>query len=246
MHKITAVIIEDEIAAQQVLSNYLQKYCPIVQVLGIANNGLEGIELIKNTNPQLVFLDVELPFANAFDVLDACMESKFHTIFVTAFSNYAIQALNMSAAYYLLKPINIEELIAAVHKVETNIRTDQYFNHNQMVMHNLHQTQEQQLVLPTLEGFDVVQVKDVIRLKGNGNFTNVYTTDGKSYMVCRLLKHFEELLPSHYIRVHKSHIVNKLHIKSYHKGTGGYLILLDGSEVEVSSSYKDALLHHFK
>lgn len=245
--KIKTVIVEDETAAQKALQSYLQKYCPQVEVVGTAFNGTDGIELIHRIQPQLVFLDVEMPFANAFDVLDACRNLQFQTIFVTAFTQYAIQALNISAAYYLLKPLNIEELIVAVNKVAENIQKETYFNHNQMVMHNLHHTtDQQQLVLPTLEGFDVVVVKDVMRLKGNGNFTNVYTTNGKEFMVCRFLKHFEGLLPTQFIRVHKSHIVNKQFIKSYHKGSGGFLTLTDDTEVEVSASYKDALLKHFK
>lgn len=245
--KIKTVIIEDEMAAQKALQTYLQKYCPQVEVVGTAFNGTDGIDLIKNTQPQLVFLDVEMPFANAFDVLDACKDHHFQTIFVTAFTQYAIQALNISAAYYLLKPLNIEELIVAVNKVTENIQKETYFNHNQMVMHNLHHsTEQQQLVLPTLEGFDVVVVKDVMRLKGNGNFTNVYTTNGKEFMVCRFLKHFEELLPAQFIRVHKSHIVNKQFIKSYHKGSGGFVTLINETEIEVSASYKDSLLKHFK
>jgi len=100
--------------------------------------------------------------------------------------------------------------------------------------------------LPTLEGFDVVTVKEVVRLKGNGNFTNVYTTDGKDFMVCRFLKHFEDILPKQFVRIHKSHIVNTQFIKSYHKGSGGFVTLLNDNEVEVSASYKDSLLKHFK
>lgn len=247
LQKIKTVIIEDETAAQKALQTYLQKYCPQVEIIGTAFNGTNGIDLIKNTNPQLVFLDVEMPFANAFDVLDACKHLNFQTIFVTAFTQYAIQALNISAAYYLLKPLNIEELIVAVNKVSENIQKETYFNHNQMVMHNLHQSaDQQQLVLPTLEGFDVVTVKEVIRLKGNGNFTNVYTTNGKDFMVCRFLKHFEDILPKQFIRIHKSHIVNTQFIKSYHKGSGGFVTLLNDTEVEVSASYKDTLLKHFK
>ena len=245
--KIKTVIIEDEMAAHKALQSYLQKYCPQVEIIGTAFNGTDGIELIKNTNPQLVFLDVGMPFANAFDVLDACKHINFQTIFVTAFTQYAIQALNISAAYYLLKPVNIEELIVAVNKVVENLQKETYFNHNQMVMHNLHHsTDQQQLVLPTLEGFDVVTVKEVVRLKGNGNFTNVYATDGKDFMVCRFLKHFEDILPKQFVRIHKSHIVNTQFIKSYHKGSGGFVTLLNNTEVEVSASYKHSLLKHFK
>lgn len=244
--KIRTIIVEDELAARKALSSYIQKYCPQLEIVGMAENGKDGIELIKTANPQLVFLDVEMPFANAFDVLEACGEVNFQTIFVTAFTEYAIKALNMSAAYYLLKPIDIEELILAVTKVAESIQKEQYFNHNQMVVHNLQHQSEQQLVMPTLDGFDVIPVKDVVRLKGNGNFTNIYTTNQKEFMVCRFLKHFESILPSNFLRIHKSHIVNTHFIKSYKRGAGGYLTLLDGSELEVSTSYKDILMMHFR
>lgn len=245
--KIKTIIIEDELAAQITLQTYLSQYCPQVELLGIASNAKEGIAMLEAVQPQLVFLDVELPFGNAFDILDATKHLSFKTIFVTAFSEYAIQALNVSAAYYLLKPINIQELILAVNKVHEELEKAWHFDVNAVVMHNLQQAADkQQLVLPTLEGFDVISIASVMRLKGNGNFTNVYTQDGKQYMVCRFLKHFEELLPTHFIRIHKSHIVNKHFITSYQKGSGGTIMMSDGTEVEVSTTYKDNLLSKFK
>ena len=107
---------EDERAAREVLKNYLSKYCPQVEVVGEAQNIKEAVPLLHEIRPQLVFLDVEMPFGNAFDVLEACKDLHFETIFVTAFSEYSLKALNQSAAYYLLKPISIEELIVAVNK----------------------------------------------------------------------------------------------------------------------------------
>lgn len=242
--RIRTIIVEDEKAAQKALQSYIDKYCPQLEVIGIANNGLEGTELIQKEEPQLVFLDVEMPHANAFDLLDATSEYDYQTVFVTAYSEYAIQALNMSAAYYLLKPINIEELIVSVSKVVEIIHNNQSFNPNHLVSNNLQSTQNQQLVLPTMSGFDIIPVQSVIRLRGNGNFTNVYTEDGKEYMVCRFLKHFEDILPEQFIRIHKSHIVNKFMIKSYNKS--GYLVLNNNSEVEVSNSYKDVFLKQFR
>jgi two-component system LytT family response regulator len=131
--KIKSIIVEDEKAAREVLKNYLQKYCPQVEILGEAENINEAVPLIKSVEPQLVFLDVEMPFGNAFDVLDACKEMHFETIFVTAFSEYSLQALNQSAAYYLLKPISIEELIVAVNKVQQVILNQEVFNRNKIL-----------------------------------------------------------------------------------------------------------------
>lgn len=244
--KITAVIVEDEAVAREVLRSYLTKYCPQVQIIGEAENSKEAIPLLHELQPKLVFLDVEMPFGNAFDVLEGCKDIYFETIFVTAFSEYSLKALNQSAAYYLLKPISIEELIVAVNKVQQHLLNHELFNRNKIIVENFRETQpeKKQVILPTLEGFEVVKMEDIIRLKGNGNFTDIYLTDGNKKMVCRFLKHFSEILPFPFIRVHKSHIINNNYVKSYNKG--GTIMMQDNSEIEVSSLYKEEFLKHFR
>lgn len=248
MQKIRSVIVEDETAAREVLKNYVQKYCPQIEVVGEAQNFKEAVPLLHELEPQLVFLDVEMPFGNAFDVLEACKDLRFETIFVTAFSEYSLKALNQSAAYYLLKPISIEELITAVNKVQQHILNHEIFNRNRIIVENFRETkpEKQQVILPTLEGFEVVKMEDIVRLRGNGNFTDLYLADGQKKMVCRFLKHFTEILPFPFVRVHKSHIINVNSVKSYHKGAGGYVTLTDGSEIEISPSYKEDFLKVFK
>ena len=248
LQKIKSVIVEDEAAAREVLKNYLQKYCPQIETIGEAQNFKEAIPLLHDLKPQLVFLDVEMPFGNAFDVLEGCKDLQFETIFVTAFSEYSLKALNQSAAYYLLKPISIEELIAAVNKVQQHIVNHEIFNRNKIIVENFKETkpEKQQVILPTLEGFEVVKMEDIIRLRGNGNFTDLYLSNGQKKMVCRFLKHFTEILPFPFIRVHKSHIININAVKSYHKGTGGYVTMTDNSEVEISPGYKEEFLKAFK
>lgn len=248
MQKISAVIVEDEQSAQIALGNYLKKFCPQVQVVGIASNCKEAITVLHELKPELVFLDVEMPFGNAFDVLDGCQDLAFETIFVTAFSEYSLKALNQSAAYYLLKPVSIEELIIAVNKVQAQIENKQFINRNQVILQNSRESkpEKQQVILPTNDGFEVVRLEDIVRLKGNGNFTDVHTTDGSKKMVCRFLKHFTDILPFPFIRVHKSHVINIHFVKSYHKSAGGYVLLKDGTEVEVSAAYKEVLLSAFQ
>lgn len=245
--KIIAVIVEDEAAALAALQNYIRKFCPQIEVAGTAQNSKEAIQVLHELTPQLVFLDVEMPFGNAFDVLDGCQDLQFETIFVTAFSEYSLKALNQSAAYYLLKPVSIEELILAVNKVQQQLQQKQLLNRNRIIMENSRESNpgKQQVILPTLDGFDVVKMEEIIRLKGNGNFTDVYLTNGNKKMVCRFLKHFSEMLPHPFIRVHKSHIINVHYVQSYHKGAGGYVSMNDGTEVEVSAAYKDNLLKAF-
>lgn len=244
--KIRSVIVEDESAAREVLKNYLSKYCPQVEVIGEAQNIKEAVPLLHDLQPQLVFLDVEMPFGNAFDVLEACKDLHFETIFVTAFSEYSLKALNQSAAYYLLKPISIEELIVAVNKVHQQILNHEIFDRNKIIIENFKESkpEKQQVILPTLEGFEVVKMEQIYRLRGNGNFTDLYLNDGTKKMVCRFLKHFSEILPLPFLRVHKSHIINMNYVKSYNKG--GFVTLSDSSEIEVSSTYKEEFLKNFK
>lgn len=246
--KISAVIVEDEPNAREVLKGYLAKYCPQVELLGEAEHIKQAVPLIHEKRPQLVFLDVEMPFGNAFDVLEACADVKFHSIFVTAFSQYALRALNLSAAYYLLKPISIEELILSVNKVIEEIEKEVAFDKNAIIVQNFKENnkQQQQITLPTLEGFDVVKIEQISHLRANGNFTDVFLSNGSKKMVCRFLKHFEELLPDNqFLRVHKSHIVNIQFVKSYSKSAGGFITMLDGSEVSLSPNYKEAFLKAF-
>lgn len=241
--KIKAVIVDDELIAREVLENYLIKYCPIVEVIGRAQHIKEAVPMIKELQPQLVFLDVEMPYGNAFDVLEACQPQEFETIFITAYSEYSLKALNLSAAYYILKPIDITELIAAVNKVQLSILKNEDFNRTKILLENLKLTPEkQQIILPTLQGFDVIKTENIVKLQANGNFTDVFLTDGSKKMICKFLKHFDDLLTVPFVRIHRSFIVNINFVKAYSKSAGGFVTLLDGSEMEVSATYKEQLM----
>lgn len=241
--KIRSIIVDDEQIARQVLEGYLAKYCPAVEVIGQAQHIKEAVPMIKELKPQLVFLDVEMPFGNAFDILEACGEQNFETIFITAFSEYSMKALNKSAAYYILKPIDITELITAVNKVQESLQKQEEFNRNRILLDNLKlKPEKQQVVLPTMQGFDVIKTERITRLQAKGNFTEVHTTDAPVKLICKFLKHFDEMLEEPFIRVHRSAIVNLSFVKSFSKAAGGYVTMQDGTEVEVSASYKELLL----
>ena len=241
--KLKSIIVDDELIARNVLETYLKKYCPSVEVIGQAQHIKEAVPMIQTLKPQLVFLDVEMPYGNAFDVLEACGEQKFETIFITAFSEYSMKALNRSAAYYILKPIDITELVAAVSKVQETVIKEEELNRNRILLQNLKlKPEQQQIVLPTMQGFDVIKTADITKLQAKGNFTEVYLTNGTYKLICKFLKHFDDLLEAPFIRVHRSYIVNLNFIKSYSKSAGGYVTLQDGSEIEVSASYKEHLL----
>ena len=239
LQKIRSVIVEDESAAREALKNYLAKYCPVIEVVGEAHDCKSAVPLLHELEPQLVFLDVEMPYGNAFDVLEGCKDLYFETIFVTAFSEYSLRALNQSAAYYLLKPVSIEELILAVNKVQQHIVNREIFNRNQILIENMREPkpEKRQVILPTLEGFEVIKMEDII---------DIYLKDKSKKMVCRFLKYFSEILPFPFVRVHKSHIINLHCVRSYHKNSGGYIVLEDNTEIEISSSYKDDFLRLLK
>ncbi|MEM8890228.1 MAG: response regulator, partial [Bacteroidota bacterium] len=160
-----AIIVEDERASRETLHSYLEKYCADVEVLEMADSVKTGVIAIREHKPDLVFLDVEMPYGNAFDLLEEIGEINFQTIFVTAYSHYAIKALNYSASYYLLKPIDIEELIAAVDKVKQNIESGEHQLHTRILIDNLRtlNRQNKKVVLPVLDGFEVVEVHEIIR-----------------------------------------------------------------------------------
>ncbi|UAY52183.1 LytR/AlgR family response regulator transcription factor [Ferruginibacter albus] len=241
--KIKSIIVDDEKIARDVVANYLEKYCPVVEVIGQAQHIKEAVPMIQSLQPQLVFLDVEMPFGNAFDILEACEGIPFETIFITAYSEYSLKALNLSAAYYILKPIDITELVAAVNKVQLSLLKSDEFNRNKILLQNLRSKPElQQIALPTLHGFDIIKTASITRLQAKGNFTEVYFTDGSFKLICKFLKHFDELLDAPFIRIHRSYIVNSNFIKSYSKSAGGYVTLHDGTEIEVSTTYKEHLL----
>jgi len=245
---LTAIIVEDEEASRETLANYLKKYCPDVTLLAEAESVKTGLAAIEKHQPDIVFLDVEMPYGNGFDLLDQLDEVNFATIFVTAFSNYAIKALNLSASYYILKPIDIDELISAVEKVKEEKKNNNHSFYSKILAENLQAAskQEQKIVLPLMDGFEVIRVKDVVRIQANDNFSNFHLADGSKKVICRTLKHYEDLLADFdFLRVHKSHLVNIQCIKRYIKGKGGQLIMSDNSEVEVSQSKKKELLDRF-
>ena len=246
--KLKAVIVEDEQASRETLRRYLEKYCPQVEVMGEGASVKEGIAQIMQHRPDIVFLDVEMPYGNAFDLLEQVGDVDFEAIFVTAYSHYAMKALNFSAVYYILKPIDIDELITAVERAGEARKSNTDGFKTRILVENLQiqQNQQRKVVLPVLDGFEVVRVKDIIRCQGNGNFTDFHLTDGSKRVICRTLKFYDELLTDcDFMRVHRSHLVNLQYVTGYKKGKGGQLNMSDGSVVEVAPGRKADLLERF-
>jgi two-component system LytT family response regulator len=249
MEKLKAVIVEDELASRETLANYLQKYCPDVELVAEADSVRTGLEIIKIKNPDIVFLDIEMPFGNAFDLLEQIGKINFEIVFVTAYSNYAIKALNMSASYYILKPISIDELIKSVDKIKHSRMKEEIPIHSKILLENIQAANKHnhKIVLPQLNGFDVVKINDIIRCKANDNFTEFYLTNGTKKLISRTLKFYEDLLKDFdFVRIHKSHLINLQYVTKYLKGKGGQVEMSDGSVVDISVNQKAAFLEKFK
>jgi two-component system LytT family response regulator len=235
--KIKAIIIEDEKMSREILASYLDKYCPAVEVIGMAKDVKEGLELLRNASFELLFLDIELPFGNAFDILDSKGNKEFETIFVTAYEKYAKEALNKHAAYYILKPISIDELIRAVDYVQEKLSVK-----NEKPLPD----PIEKIAVSDNKGMELIPVKDIIYLRAQDNYTEMIL-EKRKILSSKALKHYDDKLShSGFVRIHRSYFVNISHIEKYIKGSGGYVLMSNGDHLDVSAKKKEALLKHFK
>jgi two-component system LytT family response regulator len=243
--KLNTIIVEDEQLSRDILSAYLAKYCPNINVLGQAENINEGLKLINKHDLDLVFLDVEMPYGTAFDLLDNIENRTFETIFVTAYNHYAKDALNAHASYYLMKPIEIDELIKAVNYV-TEIKEKEQSLQDQVLV-PIAQTVDGKITVPQQDGFEVIETKNILFCKADDNYTEIYLNNNKKKVVSKTLKYFDEALSSSsFVRIHKSYLVNVNEITKYIKGKGGSVVLSNGKQLSVSATRKAGLLAFFK
>lgn len=235
--KLKAIIIEDEKISRDILNNFLGKYCPEVEVIGMAKDVREGIALVRSTEFDLLFLDIELPFGNAFDILDAKGSKQFETIFVTAYDKYAKEALNSHAAYYILKPLSIDELIKAVDYVKAKLTPTSQTSNNKPIT---------KITIADNSCLDFIDLKDIIYCKAQDNYTEFVLSD-KKVLTSKSLKHYDDKLQDQgFVRIHRSTLVNIDHISKYYKGSGGYVMMTNGDSLDVSAKKKEILLQHFK
>ncbi len=242
---IRTVVIDDEPNARQVVKNILELYCKSIEIIGEAESVSEGVKIINKLNPDLVLLDIRMPDGTGFNLLKKVRHLNFHFVFITAHEEYAIQAIRQSALDYIVKPINTNELIAAVEKAElARPRESDLKNKLDTLSYNQSDDRsDKRLVLNTQESIYIVKVEEIVSCMADKNYTEVNILNRKKLVISKTLKDIEEmLLGCGFFRTHQSHLVNLKYIDHYEKGLGGTIIMNDSSRIPVSSRKKDAFL----
>ncbi|MFI5151380.1 MAG: LytR/AlgR family response regulator transcription factor [Bacteroidia bacterium] len=242
---IKAILVDDEKKGRELLEIMIREHCPEVVIIGSAGNIREAGELVNTLHPDLVFLDIEMAGGSGFDFLEQQDTSRFSVIFVTANNQYAIKAFRFSAIDYLLKPVDEEELVTAVKKVEDRLlsKSPPADMNSFKLNYNTIRKSSTKLALSTQSGLLFIEIAEIMRCEADGKYTTCYLSDGKKHLVTKNLKEFEDFLSDHnFIRVHHSHLVNMECIREYISGRGGYLIMNDGKNISISQRKKEEFL----
>jgi two-component system, LytTR family, response regulator len=242
---IQAVILDDEEIALKALEEKVKKYCPDIEVIKLFSNPATAFEEINQLNPDIVFLDIEMPRMNGFTFLKKLNRVNFEVIFTTAYSQYAIEALRLSALDFILKPIDPRDLINAVSRLKErlmakNVADGHFEKQMQLYFHYQHSAMQiDKIAIPVMNGLEFINVPDIIKIRGENVYSVFYLLNGKTFVASLTLKETESMLTkAGFFRVHKSFIINLRHILRYIKGEGGVAVMTDGSEVEISRRNK--------
>jgi two-component system LytT family response regulator len=241
----TALIIDDELHCSESLELMLERYCPNTKIIGVTNDPLKGLGMITALKPDVVFLDIEMPHLSGFDLISKLDTIDFEIVFTTAYNEFAIQAFKVNAVDYLLKPISKNELIEATKKVKKRIsKHSESFNLHALINGlGIQKPLSGKIALSSMKGLDFVEINSIIRCEADSNYSDVILEGNKKITVSKTLKELEELLVSQpFMRVHNSHLVNLNKISSYQRGTGGYLVMDNGDQIQVSRSKKAEFL----
>jgi two-component system LytT family response regulator len=245
-NKLKTVIIDDEPDAVSFIHSIIKEYCPALEVIGKAHDAMEGIELIREKQPDLILLDVEMPHGSGFDLLAQFPDKTFDVIFITAFNHYAIKAIKFSAVDYILKPININEFIVAIERVIEKRSTATLPNRNfETLLENLNSAAPAKLAIPTSDGMEYLSTKEIIRIEADRSYSWFHLTGKRKILVSKNLKEYQDLLNDrNFFRSHNSHLINLEHVKKYIRADGGAIEMIDGSQVPISRTRRDLFLTH--
>jgi len=244
--KIKAIIVDDEQDAVNFIDSIIREYCPKIEIIGKAYHVTDGVTLINQLDPELVFLDVEMPHGTGFDLLAQFPEKKFDVIFITAFNHYAIKAIKFSAIDYILKPINIHEFIQAVEKVIDKKNSSSYQNASfNALLENLKTAHPFRLAIPTSDGMEYLETNEIIRIEADRSYCWFHLTGKRKILISKNLKEYQELLDErNFFRPHNSHLINFEHVKKFIRTDGGAVEMSDGSQVPIARNRKDLFHIH--
>jgi two-component system, LytTR family, response regulator len=241
---IRSIIVDDELKSRESLKILIQDFCENVSVEAMCQNVAEAVQKINEIRPDLIFLDIQLQRETGFDLLARFNEVNFEVIFTTAYSEYAIRAFKFSAIDYLLKPIDIEDLRAAVAKVQKR-KSETISQRLDELIHNLKSGSREtyKVALPTTDGLVFVKLNDILYCEASSNYTEITMNDNKKYVVSRTLKEYDEMLSDqNFFRIHHSYLINLNGVSKYVRGEGGYVIMTNGKSLDVSKRKRDGFL----
>ena len=244
--ELTAIVIEDEFKVREVFIELLSNFCPEIKVLGQADNISDGYDLIISKKPAVVFLDIEMPGGNGFELLLKFDKIPFETVFVSSYGHYAIRALKLSALDYLLKPVILEDIIQIPARLKEAILLKQNALKYELLKNNLNNSEkEKKLIIQNKKNLEYVNIKDILYLKGEGNYTSIFVSNNKKYMISKTLKEYESILcepEGTFMRIHKTFIANTAHIKKVERGEECIILMTDDIRLEVSRRKKQELI----
>ena len=245
---IRTIIVEDEKSNRDNVAKILSEYCPKVEIVAQCASAVEGKKAIMKNQPDLVFLDVEMPGGSGFSLLESIEEIDFEVIFVTAYDHYGIKAVKFCALDYLLKPVDILELTHAIEKLEKRLTEKNENLRMKTLLANRHsESNNLKIALPLSDKIEFIEISTILRCEGEGNYTHIHLVNGENILASKTLKEFDELLADHnFLRVHQSHLINLNEVKSYIKTDGGYIKMKDGSSVSISRQRREWVVERLK
>lgn len=245
-----AIIVDDEPDGIRTLQKLLEYNCPDVAVTTTCNSAPAAFEHLRNHQPDVVFLDIRMPGTSGFDLLESLPVKNFEVIFVTAHNEYLLKALQLSAVDYLMKPVDEDRLIEAVERIKQKRSGKDNYARTETLLHNMNKTVlplEMRICLPTQKGFSVVKLEEIIYCEAQRSYTLFRLTNNKTMLVSKPLSDYEKLLSGTlFLRIHKSCLINLMHVKEYARGEGGTVIMSNGMEIEVARRKKDQFLLSIK
>ncbi len=243
MSDVRVMIVDDEEGARESLSNLLEKYVDGVKIVAKSDSIASAMEKIKKYTPELVFLDIEMPFGSGFELLERMKPINFNIVFVTAYDHYALKAIKFSALDYLLKPVDIEDLKKAIKKHVHTQKTPPTENYDNLIENLKSDSQDKKIAIPDSNGITFIAINDIIRCESDGNYTRIFLNTGKKILASKTLGEYENMLDGDgFFRVHRGHLVNLNHIHKFLKTDGGTIEMSDGTHVDVSRRKKTAFM----